>query len=99
MTPLGAGIGAWRAFWFRPADARALALCRILFYAMLLALYGREDFTFVARVAGALPATSWGVRASGDPAATVSRVAVCGGAGDSLLADRFFLLALARDER
>lgn len=43
--------------------------------------------TFVARVAGALPATSWGVRASGDPAATVSRVAVCGGAGDSLLAE------------
>ena len=41
---------------------------------------------FVARVRSALPATSWGVRASGDPAAPVSRVAVCGGAGDSLLA-------------
>ncbi|KUI03031.1 Nif3-like dinuclear metal center hexameric protein [Mycobacterium sp. IS-3022] len=40
---------------------------------------------FVSRVRDALPATSWGVRASGDPAATVSRVAVCGGAGDSLL--------------
>ena len=40
---------------------------------------------FVSRVCAALPATSWGVRASGDPAATVSRVAVCGGAGDSLL--------------
>ena len=40
---------------------------------------------FVARVRKALPPTSWGVRASGNPAAPVSRVAVCGGAGDSLL--------------
>ncbi len=40
---------------------------------------------FVSRVHDALPGTSWGVRASGDSAATVSRVAVCGGAGDSLL--------------
>ena len=40
---------------------------------------------FVARVAERLPATSWGVRASGNPELTVSRVAVCGGAGDSLL--------------
>lgn len=42
---------------------------------------------FVSRVRRGLPATSWGVRASGDPATTVSRVALCGGAGDSLLAD------------
>jgi putative NIF3 family GTP cyclohydrolase 1 type 2 len=40
----------------------------------------------VARVRAELPATSWGVRACGDVAATVSRVAVCGGSGDSLLA-------------
>jgi putative NIF3 family GTP cyclohydrolase 1 type 2 len=40
---------------------------------------------FVARVSRGLPATSWGVRASGDPDVVVSRVAVCGGAGDSLL--------------
>lgn len=40
---------------------------------------------FVARVAARLPATSWGVRAAGDPDLMVSRVAVCGGAGDSLL--------------
>lgn len=40
---------------------------------------------FVSRVHDALPRTSWGVRASGDSEATVSRVAVCGGAGDSLL--------------
>jgi dinuclear metal center YbgI/SA1388 family protein len=40
---------------------------------------------FVSRVAAGLPATTWGVRASGDPDALVSRVAVCGGAGDSLL--------------
>lgn len=40
---------------------------------------------FVTRVANSLPATSWGVRAAGDPDLPVSRVAVCGGAGDSLL--------------
>lgn len=40
---------------------------------------------FVSRVRAALPATSWGVRASGEPEGAVSRVAVCGGAGDSLL--------------
>lgn len=40
---------------------------------------------FVTRVAAGLPATSWGVRAAGDPDLPVSRVAVCGGAGDSLL--------------
>ncbi|MFV8246285.1 Nif3-like dinuclear metal center hexameric protein [Mycolicibacterium peregrinum] len=40
---------------------------------------------FASRVRAALPATSWGVRTLGDPDATVSRVAVCGGAGDSLL--------------
>ncbi|OBB59426.1 Nif3-like dinuclear metal center hexameric protein [Mycobacterium sp. 852013-51886_SCH5428379] len=40
---------------------------------------------FVARVQRGLPDTTWGVRASGDPDLTVSRVAVCGGAGDSLL--------------
>ena len=41
---------------------------------------------FVARVNSALPQTSWGVRAAGYPDAPVSRVAVSGGAGDSLLA-------------
>jgi dinuclear metal center YbgI/SA1388 family protein len=40
---------------------------------------------FVSRVRSGLPRTSWGVRAAGDPDKTVSRVAVCGGAGDSLL--------------
>ncbi|TPG32511.1 Nif3-like dinuclear metal center hexameric protein [Mycolicibacterium hodleri] len=40
---------------------------------------------FVSRVTHRLPATSWGVRAAGDPDAVISRVAVCGGAGDSLL--------------
>ena len=40
---------------------------------------------FVVRVNSALPQTSWGVRAAGDPDARVSRVAVSGGAGDSLL--------------
>lgn len=40
---------------------------------------------FVSRVRGALPFTTWGVRAAGVADAVVSRVAVCGGAGDSLL--------------
>lgn len=41
---------------------------------------------FVSRVRAGLPSTSWGVRAAGDAEAMVSRVAVCGGSGDSLLA-------------
>jgi dinuclear metal center YbgI/SA1388 family protein len=40
---------------------------------------------FVTRVGARLPATVWGVRAAGDPDLRVTRVAVCGGAGDSLL--------------
>ena len=40
---------------------------------------------FVSRVHDALPGTSWGIRASGEDDAQVSRVAVCGGAGDSFL--------------
>jgi dinuclear metal center YbgI/SA1388 family protein len=35
---------------------------------------------FVTAVAGALPATTWGVRAAGDPQRLVRRVAVAGGA-------------------
>lgn len=41
---------------------------------------------FVARVSSSLPQTSWGIRAAGDPDSPVDRIAVCGGAGDSLLA-------------
>ncbi|WP_405013527.1 Nif3-like dinuclear metal center hexameric protein [Kitasatospora sp. NBC_01539] len=41
---------------------------------------------FAAQVAAGLPATAAGVRIAGDPAALVSRVAVCGGSGDSFLA-------------
>lgn len=41
--------------------------------------------TFANRVARALPATAWGVRAAGDPDRLISRVAVCGGAGDGYL--------------
>ncbi|MBB5791610.1 Nif3-like dinuclear metal center hexameric protein [Jiangella mangrovi] len=40
---------------------------------------------FARRVAGALPVTAAGIRAMGDPHAVVETVAVCGGAGDSLL--------------
>jgi dinuclear metal center YbgI/SA1388 family protein len=39
---------------------------------------------FTAHVAAALPATSWGVRAAGDPDRVVRTVAVCGGSGGSL---------------
>lgn len=39
----------------------------------------------VALAASVLPATVGGVRAAGDPARMVSRLAVCGGSGDSLL--------------
>ncbi|WP_053721554.1 Nif3-like dinuclear metal center hexameric protein [Saccharothrix sp. NRRL B-16348] len=40
---------------------------------------------FARRVAEALPATAWGVRAAGDEDRPIRRVAVCGGAGDSYL--------------
>ena len=45
-----------------------------------------QRFTdFATRVNAVLPQTSWGIRAAGDPDALISRVAVCGGSGDSLL--------------
>jgi dinuclear metal center YbgI/SA1388 family protein len=40
---------------------------------------------FRHRVAAALPPTAHGVRVAGDPAMTISTVAVCGGAGDTYL--------------
>ena len=40
---------------------------------------------FVTRVANALPTTMGAVQGAGDPEASVRRVAVCGGAGDSML--------------
>jgi dinuclear metal center YbgI/SA1388 family protein len=42
---------------------------------------------FTDRVARALPATAWGVRAAGDPDRPIRTVAVCGGAGDGFLDD------------
>jgi dinuclear metal center YbgI/SA1388 family protein len=49
-------------------------------------LPGAEPLSaFVDRVARSLPGTAAGVRAAGDPDAPVIMVAVCGGAGDSLL--------------
>lgn len=39
---------------------------------------------FVRLAAAALPATEWGLRASGDPDRVVRRVGVCGGSGGSL---------------
>ncbi|WP_327090868.1 Nif3-like dinuclear metal center hexameric protein [Nonomuraea sp. NBC_01738] len=41
---------------------------------------------FSAQVAKGLPATAWGIRVAGDPDRLVTRVAVSGGAGDSMLA-------------
>lgn len=40
---------------------------------------------FTDRVAAALPPTAWGVRAAGERDRMIERVAVCGGAGDSVL--------------
>ena len=42
---------------------------------------------FAEHVASVLPPTKHGVRVAGDPQATVRTVAMCGGSGDSLLAD------------
>ena len=41
----------------------------------------------VERAAAVLPATAWGVRAAGDPALVVRRLAVSGGSGDGLLGE------------
>ncbi|MFT3715535.1 MAG: Nif3-like dinuclear metal center hexameric protein [Gordonia sp. (in: high G+C Gram-positive bacteria)] len=40
---------------------------------------------FVSHAARVLPTAPWGIRAAGDPGAEISTVAVCGGAGDSLV--------------
>jgi dinuclear metal center YbgI/SA1388 family protein len=40
---------------------------------------------FVQHAARVLPATTWGLRAAGDPARPVRTVAVCGGSGSSLI--------------
>lgn len=40
---------------------------------------------FLERVATGLPATAGGIRVAGEPTRLVRRIAVCGGAGDSLL--------------
>ena len=42
---------------------------------------------FVTHAAAVLPATTWGVRAAGDPRRPVRTVAVCGGSGGSLAED------------
>jgi dinuclear metal center YbgI/SA1388 family protein len=42
---------------------------------------------FAGFAASRLPVTAAGIRAAGDPARTIQLVAVCGGAGDSFLAD------------
>ncbi|MDT4922989.1 MAG: hypothetical protein QOG01_702 [Pseudonocardiales bacterium] len=42
---------------------------------------------FTAHAARALPPTTWGVRAAGDPARLVRTVAVCGGSGGALIED------------
>ncbi|MGO2664527.1 Nif3-like dinuclear metal center hexameric protein [Mycetocola reblochoni] len=42
---------------------------------------------FAERCAALFPDTAQGLRVAGDPEQTVSRVALCGGAGDSLLGD------------
>ena len=61
-------------------DGRGLGRIGRLAAPMLL-----EEFTgFVAR---RLPATAGGVRAAGEPKQMIRTVAVCGGAGDSFLAD------------
>ena len=62
------------------AEPSALGLGRV----GELALPLRLD-ELVRRAAEVLPRTAWGVRGSGDPDRLVRRLAVCGGAGDSLL--------------
>lgn len=62
----------------RPLSASGLGRVGTLSAPMTLEQFGDQ-------VAAALPATAHGVRVSGEPDAAVRTVAVCGGAGDSLL--------------
>jgi hypothetical protein len=41
----------WETYWFQPASPQGLALCRILFYGMLLYYYWGEDFRYVTEMA------------------------------------------------
>ncbi|MEJ2871776.1 Nif3-like dinuclear metal center hexameric protein [Actinomycetospora sp. OC33-EN08] len=81
---------AWPGVSDALADALGVAVEEALDPASGIGRIGRlprpERFdAFVARVEAALPTTAWGVRGAGDPARTIERVAVSGGAGDSML--------------
>lgn len=69
MTRACDASAGWYAFWFRPAPPEGLALCRILFCALLLVLYGGEDFTFVATLAPLhwAPVSFFAIAAPGGP--------------------------------
>jgi hypothetical protein len=45
----------WDSFWFSPEKPYALAICRVFFFATLLYLYEKTDFTLCAR----LPVVCW----------------------------------------
>jgi dinuclear metal center YbgI/SA1388 family protein len=65
-----------------PGDAPGLGSGRIGTLPAATTLRG-----FVLLAASRLPATTTGIRATGDPERSVRRVAVCGGAGDGFLSD------------
>jgi vitamin K-dependent gamma-carboxylase-like protein len=49
----------WDAFWFEPAPAATLGVCRLLFFGALLAFYAFEDFTGWADVSRAFWRPVW----------------------------------------
>ncbi|MFI7483069.1 Nif3-like dinuclear metal center hexameric protein [Kocuria sp. M1R5S2] len=73
-----AGLGATAALAPHPADPE-VGIGRVGDLAEPVTLR-----SLARRLADAVPATAHGVRVAGDPEALVRRVAVCGGAGDSL---------------
>ena len=57
----------WTRFWFEPAAASDLGLCRLFFFSGLLAFYLPEDFSGWGRVADALWMPIWIFEKAGIP--------------------------------
>ncbi|MEY2849092.1 MAG: hypothetical protein RI885_1759, partial [Actinomycetota bacterium] len=79
---LAAAVGLEDARPIRSAEGGRTGLGRVGGLAVPVGLG-----TLARRLAALLPATAPGIRVSGDYDQPVSRVAVCGGAGDSLLSE------------
>lgn len=55
MKTLSGVLHTFDRFWFRPADPRNLAVCRVAFIAWLFVWYVNHDFSYVSE----FPAAFW----------------------------------------